>query len=78
MKTAISIPDTLFKNAEKTAKTIGISRSRLFTMAIEAFIAHRHPSQITESLNRIYSETENGLDERISRMQTKSLTRDAW
>jgi metal-responsive CopG/Arc/MetJ family transcriptional regulator len=78
MKTAISIPDALFKRAERTAKAIGVSRSRLFTMAVESFLAHRNPSQVTETLNRIYSDPTEGLDERISKMQTKSLARETW
>jgi len=78
MKTAISIPDALFKRAEKTAKAIGVSRSKLFTLAIESFLTLRNPSQVTEILNRIYSESTEGLDERISRMQTKSLTGETW
>ena len=78
MKTAISIPDALFKRAERTAKAIGVSRSKLFTLAIESFLTLRNPSQVTEILNRIYSESTEGLDERISRMQTKSLTGETW
>lgn len=78
MKTAISIPDALFKSAEKTAKTIGISRSRLFTMAIEAFLSHRNSSQVTEALNRIYPDSADGLDAQISRMQTESLPGETW
>jgi metal-responsive CopG/Arc/MetJ family transcriptional regulator len=78
MKTAISIPDALFKKAEKTAKAIGMTRSRLFTVAIESFLAHREPSQVTEALNRIYSKPAAELDAVISRMQAKSLEREDW
>ena len=78
MKTAISIPDDLFKKAEKTAKAIGISRSRLFTTAIETFLAQRNPSQVTETLNRIYSDSPDGLDRAILHMQLKSLPRETW
>jgi metal-responsive CopG/Arc/MetJ family transcriptional regulator len=78
MKTAVSIPDALFKKAEKTAKAIGMSRSRLFTVAIESFLAHREPSQVTEALNRVYSKSTAELDAAISRMQTKSLAGEDW
>ncbi|MDH5561299.1 MAG: type II toxin-antitoxin system HicB family antitoxin, partial [Deltaproteobacteria bacterium] len=34
MKTAISIPDNLFREAEQYAKSHGFSRSRLFAEAV--------------------------------------------
>jgi metal-responsive CopG/Arc/MetJ family transcriptional regulator len=38
MKTAISLPDSLYKAAEKTAKAMAIPRSRLFAIALEEFL----------------------------------------
>lgn len=78
MKTALSIPDALFKRAERTAKAIGVSRSRFFAMAVESFLAHRNPAQVTEKLNEVYSDSTDGLDGRISRMQAKSIERETW
>lgn len=78
MKTAISIPESLFKKAEKVAKTNGISRSRLFTLAIESYLTHQNPERVTDALNRVYSESQAELDEGISLMQTDSLTREVW
>jgi metal-responsive CopG/Arc/MetJ family transcriptional regulator len=78
MKTAISIPDALFKRAERTAKAIGVSRSRFFALAVESFIAHQNPALVTETLNRVYADSADGLDGRISRMQAKSVERETW
>ena len=39
MKTAKSIPDIVFNKAEKYAKNNGISRSRLFTIAVSRFVS---------------------------------------
>ncbi|MEK6716162.1 MAG: ribbon-helix-helix protein, CopG family, partial [candidate division NC10 bacterium] len=36
MKTAISIPDPLFRECEKLARDLGISRSQLFSRALAA------------------------------------------
>jgi len=38
MKTAISIPDQIFQQAEFLANELGMSRSELYSKAIEAFI----------------------------------------
>jgi len=56
MKTAISLPDTLYEDAEKTAKSMGIPRSQLFAKAVEEFINHHKKESITEKYNEIYSQ----------------------
>lgn len=38
MKTAISLPDPLFKAGEKVAKKLGLSRSQLYARALRQFI----------------------------------------
>jgi metal-responsive CopG/Arc/MetJ family transcriptional regulator len=53
MKTAISLPDTLYEEAEKTAKSMGIPRSQLFAKALEEFINHHKRENITEKYNEI-------------------------
>jgi hypothetical protein len=42
MKTAISLPDALYLDAEKTAKSLGIPGSQLFALALEEFISHHN------------------------------------
>ncbi len=55
MKTAISIPDDLFTDAEITAKQLGLARSQLYVKAIKEFIEHHNKDKITEKLNHLYS-----------------------
>ena len=55
MKTAISIPDKLFTDAEITAKQLGLARSQLYVKAIKEFIEHHNKDKITEKLNSLYS-----------------------
>ena len=38
MKTAISIPDRVFREAERAAKRQKVSRSRIYTQAVEAYL----------------------------------------
>ena len=56
MKTAISIPDDLFTDAEITAKQLGLARSQLYVKAIKEFIEHHNKDKITEKLNLLYTE----------------------
>ena len=55
MKTAISIPDKLFTDAEITAKQLGLARSQLYVRAIREFIEHHNKDKITEKLNTLYA-----------------------
>lgn len=56
MKTAVSLPDKLYKDAEQTAHSMGIPRSQLFAIALEEFINHHKRDRITQKLNEIYKE----------------------
>jgi metal-responsive CopG/Arc/MetJ family transcriptional regulator len=55
MKTAISIPDDVFAQAERVAKRLGLSRSELFTKAVQAYVATRLEGNITASYDAAFS-----------------------
>jgi metal-responsive CopG/Arc/MetJ family transcriptional regulator len=82
MKTAISLPDALYDDAEKTAKALGIPRSRLFAKALEEFIWHHRRDHITEALDKVYDElAESGAELLVpaNLEALRDLTRhDAW
>lgn len=54
MKTAISIPDDVFRRAERAAKRLGISRSELFTRAMQEFLGVRRSEEVTASYNEAF------------------------
>ena len=59
VKTAISIKDSLFEEVDSLAKSLHVSRSKLFVMAVEEFI-HRHRNQqLLEQINQAY---DDGVD----------------
>jgi predicted transcriptional regulator len=78
MKTAISLPDDLFRKAEAAARKLRLSRSQLYAAAIAEFLERRRTSKITERLNAIYSEKPAKLDPALHLAQTESLERDSW
>lgn len=57
MKTAISIPDDVFEQAERAAKHLGLSRSELFTRAVQAFLATRLEENVTKSYDAAFGGT---------------------
>ena len=78
MKTAVSLPDSLFKAAEKTAEKLGIPRSQLFAKALEEFIYNHEESEITDKLNEIYSKVNTDEDayHTASLNALRALTKD--
>ena len=56
MKTAISIDDGLLQEADETARLMGLSRSRLFAMAVGDFLQRRRREQMLLRLNEVYAE----------------------
>jgi len=79
MKTAISIPDSLFDAAEREADRLGISRSQLYQKALAAFLEHMNDDAVTESLNQVYTDEEPGkLDPALDQMQRASIGRESW
>ena len=53
MKTAVSVPDPVFKEAEKLKRKLRVSRSQLYSRAVESYVkAHRH-SDVTRRWNEV-------------------------
>lgn len=78
MKTAISIPDDIFKAADNYAKSHGVSRSQLYANAVALFL-EQHPSDhITKKLNKVYASQSAKLDNSLATMQFTSLEKEEW
>src|SRR5882762_5275011 len=78
IKTAVSLPDDLFRKAEATARRLHVSRSKLYATKIAEFLKSQRGNAITERLNEIYSRYPAKVDSGLHRAQLKSLKRDAW
>lgn len=63
MKTAISLPDALFEEAEAVAKDLGMSRSKLVQTALESFLRQRREDAIRKALDRYVAEQGDLTDE---------------
>jgi len=78
MKTAISLPDSVFEEAEALAQQLGLSRSELYTKALETYLKKYNRNQILYQLNQVYSKESSELDPVVARMQFMSLAREDW
>ena len=78
MKTAISLPDAVFEQAEALAQQLGLSRSELYTKALQSYLKRYNHEQILLKLNQIYGAESSELDPVMARMQFMSLPHEDW
>jgi metal-responsive CopG/Arc/MetJ family transcriptional regulator len=80
MKTAISIPDSQFKAAERLARRLGVNRSELYRTAIADFVTRHSAEAIASKLNIVYGNRgeSSSLSAELERMQAKSISEEDW
>lgn len=78
MKTAISLPDAVFEQAEALAQQLGVSRSELYTKALQAYLERYNREQILLKLNQVYGKESSELDPVMAKMQFMSLPHEDW
>ena len=82
VKTAISIDEKIFKRVNRLAKEMHVSRSRLFTMAVNDFLKKQENREILSLLNKAYGDPPTEEEEKISQsMQSKHgkiIGKESW
>jgi len=78
VKTAISISDKLFDRAEKFARKTKLSRSRLYSEALEDYLDKREKGKIVEQINRVCGRVDTSVDPVLFKMALLSLPKDEW
>ena len=56
MKTAVSLPDRVYREAEGYAKRTRKSRSQLYAEALAEYLARHAPDEVTEAMNVVVDE----------------------
>ena len=54
MKTAISIEAPLLQETDRTARKLGVSRSRFVSMALKSYLRESRNRETVEQLNRVW------------------------
>lgn len=78
MKTAISIPDPLYKEAERLTKRLRIPRSQLYAKALEEYLQRLRSKGIKEALDEVYKTESSELDPVLAHLQSEALGREEW
>lgn len=78
MKTAVSIPDDVFKAGERLARRLKTSRSRLYTRALTELLVQHDEDEVTAALNRTLDELGAQVDEFSRGAADRTLRRVEW
>ena len=62
MKTAISIPDELFREVDRLARETHSSRSQIFCLAVREYLEKLRACKLLEDLNEAYKDVESDDD----------------
>jgi predicted transcriptional regulator len=78
MKTAISLPDVVFRNADRLAKRLKMSRSELYREAVAEYVARHEPEAVTEALDAVARKVESRPNGFVASASRSVLERTEW
>ena len=78
MKTAVSIPDEVFKKADRLARRMKKSRSELFSRALAEYLARHAPDHVTEQIDNVCAEIGVETDGFSSAASRRVLEKVEW
>lgn len=78
MKTAISIADAVYADAERLARRKKTSRSQLYTEAVAEYVARHDPDAATEAMNGVCEQLDTRPDPAVAASARRILKRTEW
>jgi predicted transcriptional regulator len=78
MKTAVSIPDDLFAQADALANRLGKSRSEIYREALADYVARREPGAVTRAIDELASEPAGEGRAFVDEAARRTLERNEW
>src|SRR5688500_8855165 len=78
MKSAISVPDRIFAEADRLSRRLKKSRSQVYTEAVTEYIARHDPEAVTEAMNRVCEAVDTYPDRAISAAARRALESVEW
>jgi metal-responsive CopG/Arc/MetJ family transcriptional regulator len=78
MKTAVSIPDDVFRAAQRHARRARKSRSQLYAEAPSEYLSRHAPDDVTEAMNRVVDQLNEAADPFVAVAARRILERTEW
>ena len=78
MKTAVSIPDDLFRQADELARRLGKSRSEVYREALADYVSRRETGAVTRALDELADELAGDGGKFAAEAARRTLERSEW
>jgi antitoxin MazE6 len=78
MKTAVSIPDALFEQAEKIARKLRKTRSQVYREALSEYLSKRTARSVTDEMNEALAEIDQTPDPFLREATRSRLEQAEW
>ena len=82
VKTAISVEESLFKEANELARKMKVSRSRLVSLALAEYVGRRRAQQLIQRINEANRDFPDEQDEAFFKLANASSAKltenDEW
>ena len=78
MKTAISLPEKVFREAERFARRVRKTRSRLYAEAIAEYLARHAPNDVTEAMNQVCDRLRTTADKFTAKAARGVFSSEPW
>ena len=75
MKVAISVPDRVYRAADRAARRMRVPRSRIYVKALEAYLAATSEEEITRRLDAVYGADAGPADPFLAAASRATLRR---
>jgi metal-responsive CopG/Arc/MetJ family transcriptional regulator len=79
MKTAVSLPDDLYRGAERYARRTRKSRSQLYAEALSEYLARHAPEEVTADMNAVVAQLgDSAVDSFVNAAGRRILQNAEW
>ncbi len=81
IKTAVSIPESLFQQINLAAKKMKISRSKVFVKAVTDFLKNWKNEEMLEQLNSVHEEFSNAQEQKklvLAKKKYRKFVEGEW
>lgn len=75
MKTAISVPDEVFREVDKVARERHSSRSEIIVTAVKEYLDRRKSAELLSALNQAYGTAETAEEYEVRKKAKKRYSR---
>ncbi len=82
VKTAISLQEDLFKEVNRLASELHVSRSKLFVLAVQDYIKKEESKNLLNQINNAFCDAPNSdeitVQSKMRAKQAKKLKSESW